>query len=320
MENLPDSSHYKFERLADGVFAALALPGGAGSCDCGIIDLGDHTLLFDTGETPAAGRDLRAACIALTGRPPLYVINSHAHLDHWLGNQAFPEAAIIATRQTRDWLPAMARDIEATQKNPSAILEKMQHTREALAAETDPRQVTALENSLKKGQFQLDALPEQQICYPELIFEGCMSFEGSRRSVELIATGGSHTPGDCYLSLHDECLVFTADLCFFDTQPYILDGSIDSWLEQLDLLLESCNTIFVPGHGPIGTKDHLQRQVDYMRLLQHWVTAAVQERQPLETVLQHALPEPFASWPANPQRFAANASAIYERAKREDRE
>lgn len=320
MEDLPVSPHYVFEKLADGVFAALGRPGGGGSCGCGIIDLGNHTLLFDTGETPAAGRDLRAASIALTGRPPLYVVNSHAHFDHWLGNQAFPEAAIISTRETHDWLPAMAREIEAAKKDPASILEKMQQTRAALAVESNPAARAALENRLKKTQFLLDGLAEQQIRFPGLIFEGCMAFEGSRRTVELIAAKGAHTPGDCYLALRDECIVFTADLCFFDCQPYMLDGNIDPWLEQLNLLLDACYTTYVPGHGPVGTKDHVRRQMDYMRLLQSWVNTAVQARLPLSALLNRTLPQPFAAWTAHPARFASNLRAMYERAWREERE
>jgi len=321
MANLPESPHYTFERLADGVYAALARPGGAGSCNCAIVDLGEQTLLLDTGETPAAGRDLRAACLALTGRAPLYVINTHAHLDHWLGNQVFPDATIISTCQARDWMPAMQREIEAVIHDPSSIHVKMDQTRAALANESDPHKRVPLELSLQRAQFQLDAHAEQKIRMPDLIFEGSITFKGTRRTAELIAVpGGAHTPGDCYLSLHDECIHFPADLCFFDAQPYILDGNIDPWLEQLDLMLDSCSRVFVPGHGPIGTKEHVQRQADYMRLLKRWVDAAVQERQPLESVLQHTLPEPFAAWWAAPTRLPGNLTTIFERAMREDRE
>ena len=95
------SEHFDIESLAEGVYAAMASPSGAAYSNAGIIDLGDSTLVFDTFDAPQAGEDLKHAADALTGRPATYVINSHFHADHWLGNQAFdPQTPIIATHRT----------------------------------------------------------------------------------------------------------------------------------------------------------------------------------------------------------------------------
>jgi hypothetical protein len=47
------SDHFRLYQLADGVFAAIALNGGAAISNAGIIDLGDRTLIFDTFISPS---------------------------------------------------------------------------------------------------------------------------------------------------------------------------------------------------------------------------------------------------------------------------
>ena len=86
---LPTSEHFKLDRIAEGVYVAIAIEGGLARCNAGIVDLGDQTLLFDTFMTPQAAQDLRAAAEGLTGRPVTYVINSHAHSDHWPAKSRF---------------------------------------------------------------------------------------------------------------------------------------------------------------------------------------------------------------------------------------
>lgn len=101
MPALPTSPHFRLEELAQGVFAAIHTPGGGAMSNAGIIDLGDRTLIFDTCQSPEAATDLQRAAATLCGRPVDYVVNSHWHGDHVLGNQTFAAATIIATPTTR---------------------------------------------------------------------------------------------------------------------------------------------------------------------------------------------------------------------------
>jgi glyoxylase-like metal-dependent hydrolase (beta-lactamase superfamily II) len=99
--SLPESPYFLLERVADGVYAALARPGAGALGNAAIVDLGDRALVFDTFLMPQAARGLRGAAESLTGRPVAYVVNSHFHADHVCGNQVFADATIIATEQTR---------------------------------------------------------------------------------------------------------------------------------------------------------------------------------------------------------------------------
>jgi glyoxylase-like metal-dependent hydrolase (beta-lactamase superfamily II) len=101
-QQLSNSTHFRLEQLAGGVYAAIHIDGGAAIGNAGIVDLGDRTLIFDALFTPQAAEDLRAAAEALTGRAVDAVIDSHYHNDHIWGNQVFSIATdIVATEGTR---------------------------------------------------------------------------------------------------------------------------------------------------------------------------------------------------------------------------
>ena len=86
-------SAYKFEKVADGVYYAVA-PAGGNSV---VIVNDDDVLLVDTGVTPALGRELVDGIKSITSKPIRTVVNTHFHYDHTDGNQVFgPDVQIIA--------------------------------------------------------------------------------------------------------------------------------------------------------------------------------------------------------------------------------
>jgi glyoxylase-like metal-dependent hydrolase (beta-lactamase superfamily II) len=100
--------YFHIKQLAEGVYAAIVVPGRGAWGNAGIVDLGAQTLVFDSFATVAAAQALHDAAVELTGRAPAWVVNSHNHADHIMGNAAFPEATIVATAATRDLIGVRA--------------------------------------------------------------------------------------------------------------------------------------------------------------------------------------------------------------------
>ena len=124
---LPDSKHFRLQQLADGVYAAIHIDGGAAIGNAGIVDLGDRTLIFDSFFTPQAAEDLRTAAEALTGRPVNAVTNSHYHNEHIWGNQVFSsDTDIMSTVETHRLIIATRGhdDYDSFIENAEASLEQ----------------------------------------------------------------------------------------------------------------------------------------------------------------------------------------------------
>lgn len=57
------SRHFNCEPVAEGIYVLEAKEQGGAMSNAGLIDMGDHTLIFDTFNTPQAGKDLREAAL-----------------------------------------------------------------------------------------------------------------------------------------------------------------------------------------------------------------------------------------------------------------
>lgn len=311
--SIPPSAHFRLERLASGVHVAIARDGGGATGNAGIVDLGERTLIFDTFETPQAARDLRAAAELLTGRTPTIVINSHAHPDHWFGNQVFENCAnVITTDVAREEMPVFAAEIVSFQNNPAELAAYVEEERVRLRLETDGRGRSMLQASVTRWQHILDSLPTMLPRLPDQTFDSELTLYGSLRSAELYALGDGHTAGDCFLVLPEEKIAFVGDLGFFHGEPFLLGSHPQAWLQQLETLMGSEIERFVPGHGPVGGKGDLELEAEYIQVLMLRVRDAIVHGEGVEAVLEQPLPEPYDLWSIDGLPAEVSVGYLYE--------
>ena len=296
-KTLPKSEHFELTQLADGVYAAMGLPGGKAFSNGGIVDLGDQTLVFDAFETPAAAADLRSAAEQLTGHPVSYLIISHCHADHWGGNQAFaPETSIITTHAIRAEMPDAIGWMVDLKENPAELAEAIQEEREHLETEEDERKRASLQASIARMSGWQETLPTFELRYPEQTFSSKLRFYGTERVAELVEVAPAHTASDAYLLLPDDRIVFMGDLGFLQCQPYMVYCDPQAWASQLERMEQLDVDTFVPGHGPLGAKADVALQRQYIAALEELVVQAVSEGLTPEETLQKTLPSPFDTW------------------------
>jgi cyclase len=311
----PTSRHFSLEQLAEGVYAALALPGGAAFSNAGIVDLGEQTLIFDTFETPQAAEDLRAAAEHLTGRPATCVIISHVHADHWCGNQAFdPQVPILTHRAIREEMPAAIAWMQELSEHPEEVKQEIQASLQQLETESDPRQRASLQAYITRMEYWQAMLPTLELRYPTQTFDGEFTFYGTRRTAELRAAAPGHTVCDAYLVLPGDSISFVGDLGFFQSQPFMAYCDPQAWQAWLAGAEQWDVETFVPGHGPVGTKADLTLERQYIAALEELVSRAIQDGLPVEEALELSLPAPFDAWvEASQARWEANVHTLYER-------
>lgn len=296
-----ESPFFTVDSIGDGIYAVIAKPGTGAMGNAGIIDLGDRTLVFDTMYTPLAGQALHDAAVQLFHRPVSLVINSHFHLDHVGGNQAFSDALIISTEQTRTLMLERTRQFlsfaQAHPEYPASV-------QASLAQETDERKRHEL--SIQLGDIlAMDAALHTLVPTPAaLSFDDSLTFRGSKRTAVLIAMGNGHSPCDSVLYLPADHVMFAADLLFACSHPSVHSGNVREWIRILDRLGAYAYESVVPGHGPVSDKQAVLHLQGYLTALLQQALLLRENAHPLDSALLAPLPEAYQNW---------SVASLYER-------
>jgi cyclase len=313
---LPDSKHFRLQQLADGVYAAIHIDGGAAIGNAGIVDLGDRTLIYDTFLTPQAAKDLRIAAEALTGRPIDAVLNSHWHNDHIWGNQVFSaNTEFISTEETRRLFIA-TRGHGAYDSFMADAEANLEATRAQFQATEDEGQRRQLALWIDYHQSVVETKPILQIRAPNLTFVERLAFHGTDRTAELIDFVGGHTESDAVLFLPQEGIAFMSDLLFIGHHPYLGGGDPERLLHILEAVSDLAPKLLVPGHGPVGMADSLTQMGQYVHTLDGLARKMVEDGEAEETIEAMAIPGPYDDW-LFASFFPGNMHFLYQRHLRE---
>ena len=101
---------FDLKQVAPGIFGAIARQTAMLDCNAAVIVNRDHVLVVDTHSKPSAARALiRQIRDEVTELPVRYVVDSHLHGDHAMGNEAYPavfgaNVDMISSVKTREWL------------------------------------------------------------------------------------------------------------------------------------------------------------------------------------------------------------------------
>lgn len=305
--DMPVSRRFTLARVGDGVWAAIAIPGAGAMGNAGIIDLGGLTLIFDTMLSLAAAHDLRIAAERLTGRRARYVVNSHYHLDHTMGNTVFDDATIIATTATAPLITEHTDSLLKMMRTRGDALDA--EARAEAAAAADPAARRDLEEQADDYLVLLRDAREARSRLPDLRFESRLTLHGDSRHAELITWGGGHTPSDAALYLPHERILFAGDLIFYRMHASMQFGDPVEWTRVLDEMDKLTIETLVPGHGQVTGHGAIAAQRGYLETLLDLGREAIAEGRNAEDVAATPPPEAYRDW-GFPSGFGPNMTAV----------
>lgn len=256
----PAQDLFDLQKVADGVFAALAKPRTPINCNAAVVVYDEGVLVMDTHSKPSSAQALIRQIRTVTDKPVRYAVNSHFHWDHAQGNKAYPVAfpkqvAIVASEATRENLRTlgMSRVKDQIENGPKQIadLEKR------LAAERDPAIQARLRDEIRQQQEYLAEIRSLELTLPDLTFDKSLILHRPDRVIVLLFLGRGHTSGDVVAYLPKERVVATGDL-LHGWMPFMGDSFPPEWVATLDALDKLDFDHIIGGHGAVKPKAHLR--------------------------------------------------------------
>jgi glyoxylase-like metal-dependent hydrolase (beta-lactamase superfamily II) len=188
--------------------------------NCGFVVGERAVLVVDTRATPALGRELLSGIRSVTDRPVAYVFLSHYHAVRTLGAGAFPQATVISTAGTRDWIEARGQaDFESER-------------------DRFPR--------LFRGIEEIPGLTR-----PSLTFDGTLSLDLGGIEVQFLGFGRAHTQGDAACWVPSRATLYAGDLVENRCGVYAGDAYIRDWSGTLGRVRPLPAEVMVAGRGPV---------------------------------------------------------------------
>jgi glyoxylase-like metal-dependent hydrolase (beta-lactamase superfamily II) len=296
---LGQAERFEMVKVAEGVYAAIRRepPGLTVNANSIFIINEDDVVVVDTTLTPGSAREELAALKRLTSKPVKYVINTHWHDDHIMGNQvysaAFPGAEFIAHARTREYLPTTGltnrRQAMSAQGYPqfiAALKSRLEKNVSVFGGPLNDEERTTLASDIQIAERYMAENPGAQIVLPTLTFEDHLTLHRAGRTIDVLYPGRGHTSGDIVVHLPQEGILITGDLVIYPV-PYV--GNPQShprdWSATLEKLIALHPTIIIPGHGPVLHDDsYLKLMARLFASISQQVERAVARGETLEQV------------------------------------
>jgi len=226
-------SSMKATAVADGVYAILTPardipnPENRGwNSNSGFVVTKTGVLVVDTGSSEEIGDALKQTIRQVTDKPVKWIVNSHAHGDHWLGNIAFKDSnpAIYATSTVND----------LTKSEGATWVDNFKRLSEGATGDTP-------------------------LLLPNKIIDERTELLLDETKIVLFPSGDSHSPGDLITWLPEQRILISGDVVYSDRMPTTSASKLSQWITMLDELQQLDPVAVIPGHGDVTDVEGMQR-------------------------------------------------------------
>lgn len=242
--------------------------------------VGDNCVaVIDTGGSVAIGSALRETIATVTDKPVCYVINTHVHFDHVLGNLAF--------KQDDPEFIGHAGLAAAIESNRGFFLEEFS---DDLGPDAD----------------------ENSIIGPDRTVDDTLELDLGGRKLLLTSHPPAHTHTDLTVLDRKTGTLWTGDLLFRERIP-ALDGDLKGWIAVMeDLKMIDVNRI-IPGHGTPGESwsETMTAQETYLNTLLTQTRKGIAEGLFMEVAIETIGEEEKKKWLLHEQHHRSNVSKAF---------
>jgi len=237
------NGNLELQRVTDEVYAIVGDLGNrsaenfGNNATFGFVLTADGVVLIDSGGTARGAAAIDAVIDTVTDEPVIAVINTGGQDHRWLGNGYFKKsgARLIASQ-------AAVADQRARLQDQFFMLGNL------------------------VGQ---DLVRGTEAAYAEETFDDALELTIGGTRFELRHPGPAHTPGDSFVWLPAQQVMFSGDIVYTVRMATVGPQSNSrGWVEAFDAMAAYRPRHLVPGHGRATTLEHARRDTrDYLSFL-----------------------------------------------------
>ena len=235
----------------------------------------NSVILIDTGSSELYGEQIKKAISKITSKPIKYIINTHHHPDHFLGNSAFTNSNIYASKFTK----------EEIENNGELYITNLTN----LVNE-------AISNTKVKA-------PNQILNSKELIFDDY--------KLKILYLDG-HTKSD--VAIYDEKtkILYASDLIFNKRTMATPHANINKWIASLKELKNIDFKLTVPGHGvAFENKSVIDENINYLKYLDNTLKNSAKKGLDIFEILNLPTPKEFNNFTMFKEEFERSVINLY---------
>jgi cyclase len=248
-----NASLFTIEKVADGVFAALAKPQALTNSNAAIFVLDRDVLVVDAHSKPSASAALLAQIKKeVTDKPVRYLANSHFHWDHTQGDitykKADAEIEIIASNATKQLMMTLQRDrLKESLDTVPGLIDAVR-SRQSRATTAQEREWC--EDQLRQLRAYQQEMKDYPLELPTLTFDKMHVIKDRSGELQLAFNGKAHTAGDIQVFSPSKKVVASGD-AIIGFLPNLNDGFPRLWPKTIDSVGAWKFDHLIAGHGPV---------------------------------------------------------------------
>ena len=281
---------FALTKVADGLYVHQGKNAGLQSeyrddiANIGFI-VGEKCIaVIDTGGSIAIGQQLKKAIHRISKLPICYVINTHAHFDHVLGNYAFSHEKSIVVGHHK---------LQIALHNNQTFFQK---------------------NFAKELSIAGKITAVKTIIPPTLLVKDTLELDLGKRTLVLHAHSPAHTHHDLSIVDIKTNTLWLSDLLFTQRIPSIdTTGSVNGWLALIDNLKLQKFKRVIPGHGSIEARwpGAIEAEQVYLKMLRTDIRTLLSHGGFLEQALKSAGQSEKEKWQLFEENHPRNVSRVF---------
>jgi len=248
------------------------------------VNMGTSYLVIDSGPTFQYAQQAYKKMQTIQNLPISYVINSHVHDDHWLGNSYY-----------------------ATLKNTKII------------GSIAFKELPILDETRMQRRISKEAYTGTTQVFPTLFVEKETTLNINNIKVDIKSVNHkAHTNSDLYVYIPRKSTLFAGDLVFNERIPSLRDGDISTWIKMLHKIQNMNAKYIIGGHGDVVSQDSTDFTYTYLLQLRKQVKKILDDGDDIETAVNGVPMSEYKDVPFYDSIHRQNIEQVYRTLEWED--